>query len=77
MPRQKNALLVSLVHIVDKLESEKLGGYLKNMGARHLNYNPEEERYDLVGASLLKTFAYFFEMNGLKFYLGPGPKLMA
>jgi hemoglobin-like flavoprotein len=61
MKKQKGALLGSLVHIVDHLESEKLAGYLKNMGARHLKYNTEDEHYDLVGASLLKTFAYFFD----------------
>jgi hemoglobin-like flavoprotein len=61
MKRQKGALLGSLVHIVDNLESEKLGGYLKNMGARHLDYDTAPEHYDLVGASLLKTFAFFFD----------------
>ena len=61
MNRQKKALLGSLVYIVDHLESEKLVPYLKSMGSRHLDYNTEPEHYDLVGASLIKTFAFFFD----------------
>ena len=61
MKKQKGALLGSLVHIVDNLESDKLPTYLKKMGGRHVNYNTADEHYDLVGASLLKTFAYFFD----------------
>lgn len=61
MARQKKALLGSLVYIVDHLDSEKLIPYLENMGARHLNYNTAPEHYDLVGASLIKTFAFFFD----------------
>ncbi|OUR96666.1 hypothetical protein A9Q84_10000 [Halobacteriovorax marinus] len=61
MKKQKAALIGSLVHIVDNLESPKLEGYLKGMGARHNNYGTEEEHYGWVGASLLKSFAYFFD----------------
>jgi hemoglobin-like flavoprotein len=61
MKKQKAALIGSLVHVVDNLESPKLEGYLKSMGARHNNYGTEAEHYSWVGASLLKSFAYFFD----------------
>lgn len=62
MDKQKGALLNSLVFIVDNVEKpDKLLPYLKQMGARHTQYGTQESHYDLVGASLLKTFAFFFK----------------
>lgn len=61
MPNQKKALVGSLVFIVDNLENpEKLSEYLGAMGGRHVGYGTQPEHYEWVGASLLKTFAYFF-----------------
>lgn len=62
MDSQKKALINSLVFIVENLEEEeKLVQYLSSMGERHLKYGTQEEHYDWVGASLLKTFAFFFQ----------------
>ncbi len=56
MDRQKKLLIKSLVFIVDNLLStDRLMAYLKDMGARHIHYGTEDEHYDWVGASLLKT----------------------
>jgi hemoglobin-like flavoprotein len=61
MPKQKKALVGSLVFIVDNLENpEKLTEYLESMGGRHVGYGTQPEHYEWVGASLLKTFAFFF-----------------
>jgi hemoglobin-like flavoprotein len=71
MPTQKKLLINSLVYVVEHLEdSQALGKYLMNMGGRHTDYGTQEEHYDWVGLSLLKTFAHFFgdgwteELNG-------------
>lgn len=62
MEKQSSALFRSLDHIVGYLNDEKkLYEYLFNMGKRHVDYGAEEVHYDLVGASLLKTFAFFFQ----------------
>ena len=62
MQTQKKSLMGSLSYIVDHIDNEeKLVPYLKSMGKRHNDYGTQEEHYDLVGASLLKTFAFFFE----------------
>lgn len=62
MEQQKMALLNSLVYIVDHIDKpEALQNYLFKMGQRHTKYGAEEEHYDWVGASLLKTFAFFFK----------------
>lgn len=62
MENQKKALANSLVFIIDNLEnSEKLSEYLRQMGKRHYNYGVKPEHYDMVGGSLLKTFAFFFQ----------------
>ena len=61
MLKQEKTLLNSLVFIVDHLTDEKvLRDYLFKMGQRHTEYGVAESHYDWVGASLLKTFAYFF-----------------
>ncbi len=61
MDKQKKALINSLVFIVDNLENgDELKDYLMKMGTRHLEYGVEEEHYEWVGASLLKSFSYFF-----------------
>ena len=58
---QKNALIQSLVFIVDHLDQpEKLNAYLKKMGARHLDYGVTENNYEAVGKSLIMSFRYFF-----------------
>ena len=62
MARQKQALIGSLVYIVDHIEDEAaLMKYLKDMGARHINYGAEFPHYEMVGDSLLKTFEFFFK----------------
>jgi hemoglobin-like flavoprotein len=62
MPQQQKALLSSLVYIVEHLHDQKaLHGYLFKMGQRHFEYGVSEFHYDWVGASLLKTFAFFFK----------------
>ena len=49
------------MYIVDHVDqADKLVPYLKKMGERHVKYGTEPEHYDWVGASLLKTFAFFF-----------------
>jgi hemoglobin-like flavoprotein len=61
MERQKKQLIASLVYIVDHLsEPERLQSYLEAMGERHARYGTEDIHFEWVGASLLKTFAYFF-----------------
>lgn len=61
MEKQKEALIGSLVFIVDNLERpDTLIPYLGKMGARHVNYNVQPEHYNIVGATLLKTFAHYF-----------------
>jgi len=60
MAKQRNALVGSLVQIVDNLDQpQKLTNYLQAMGARHISYGTEELHYSWVGASLLKTFGEF------------------
>lgn len=62
MTSQKKLLIKSLVFIVENLDnSDRLVAYLKGMGGRHTGYGAEEEHYIWVGASLLKTFAFFFK----------------
>lgn len=62
MTSQKKLLIKSLVFIVENLDhSDRLVAYLKGMGGRHVGYGAEEEHYIWVGASLLKTFAFFFK----------------
>lgn len=62
MDKQKVALIKSLAKIVEEVDQpENLVPYLEKMGARHIDYGTEPEHYDWVGASLLKTFAFFFE----------------
>jgi len=57
---QKGLLGNSLVYIVSNLENtDKLVKYLKSMGKRHSTYGTQDEHYQLVGASLLKTFGQF------------------
>ncbi|GAB4014970.1 MAG: hypothetical protein Fur0010_13570 [Bdellovibrio sp.] len=61
MKTQKKALIKSLVYIVDHLDNpEKLSEYLRQMGKRHVDYGTKEEHYELVGNTLIKTFAHFF-----------------
>ena len=62
MAKQKKALIRSLAFIVDNLENnDRLIAYIQGLGQRHGRYHVEEEHFDWVGASLLKTFAHFFE----------------
>lgn len=64
MQTQKRALMSSLTFVVDNVDNpEKLIPYLKSMGERHVKYGVEEEHYEWVGQSLLKTFVFFFEDN--------------
>lgn len=61
MVQQKNALVGSLAYIVAHLESgETLQKYLRQMGGRHVQYGVTDEHYEMVGASLLKTFGEAF-----------------
>jgi hemoglobin-like flavoprotein len=61
MDLQKKQLVGSLAYIVNHLEdSERLVGYLKAMGEKHVDYGVQEEHYSWVGASLLKTFSDAF-----------------
>jgi nitric oxide dioxygenase len=60
MTNQKGLLGNSLVYIVANLENtDKLVKYLKSMGKRHATFGTKDEHYNLVGASLLKTFDQF------------------
>ncbi len=62
MNHQKKALLNSLVFAVENCDNtDKLIPYLEAMGSRHLNYGTQEEHYPIVGATLLKTFEFFFK----------------
>ena len=62
MDGQKKALTNSLVFVVEHLDqTEALSEYLRQMGKRHFAYGVKTEHYDMVGASLLKTFAFFFK----------------
>lgn len=62
MSRQKDALLKSLIFIVDNLETpERVVTYLTDLGERHAPYQVDEAEYQKVGTALLKSFAYFFE----------------
>ncbi len=61
MKKQKQALLGSLVFIVNNLDdSKKLVDYLQKMGARHNDYGVIFDHYSIVGNSLMKTFSHFF-----------------
>ncbi len=61
MVKQKHALVGSLAYIVDHLEDGSLlVSYLEKMGERHVRYGVEDPHYDMVGNSLLKTFAEAF-----------------
>ena len=65
--KQIGKLIGSLVFIVDNLEnSEKLVSYLENLGSRHIYYDVEDEHYDWVGASLLKTFKQYLKDDWTK-----------
>ncbi|MFZ3229049.1 MAG: globin family protein [Pseudobdellovibrio sp.] len=60
--KQKTMLIASIVTIVANVDKpDKLMPYLKNMGARHLNYGTVVEHYPVVGDALMKTFRYFFK----------------
>ncbi|MDB9787119.1 globin domain-containing protein [Bacteriovoracaceae bacterium] len=60
MKKQKKALIGSLVYIVDHVDqADDLIPFLKGMGQRHVSYGTQEEHYEWVGKSLLKTFAEF------------------
>jgi len=62
LERQKQALLQSLVFIVEHLDqADTLTDYLRKMGARHVTYGTKEEHYPMVGQSLIKTFQFFFK----------------
>ncbi|MDD0853905.1 globin family protein [Halobacteriovorax sp. GB3] len=62
MEAQKKQLLGALVLAVDNLDNpEKLRDYLLKSGKRHVGYGVEEDHYPLVGQTLLKTFAHFFQ----------------
>ena len=62
MEKQQKALIRSLVFIVDNLEnSDRLVAFLQGMGQRHGKYGVEDEHFEWVGTTLLKTFAYFFK----------------
>lgn len=62
MEQQKKALTMGLVFIVENLEqTENLSEYLRQSGKRHFGYGVKTEHYDMVGATLLKTFAHFFQ----------------
>lgn len=61
MEEQKKALAGGLSYIVEHLEeSDRLVGYLKGLGVRHMNYGVEDAHYAIVGDCLLETFAHFF-----------------
>ena len=61
LEKQQKALINSLVFVVDNLENgEKLKSYLNKLGYRHLKYGTQEIHFEWVGASLLKTFEFFF-----------------
>jgi len=64
MDKQKKALITSLVFIVDNVDNPKnLIPYLEKMGGRHVSYGVDNRHYDWVGASLIRTFQYFFDEN--------------
>jgi hemoglobin-like flavoprotein len=57
MPKQKRALIGSLVTAVDNLDKpDPLIKFLLGLGERHAGYGAKEIHYDWVGASLLKSF---------------------
>lgn len=60
MEEQKPKLLKSLVLVIQNLRNpDVLGGALKGLGARHVQYGALPEHYPLVGNSLLKTFEQY------------------
>ena len=62
MSQQKLALTNSLVFVVDNLDQgDTLAEYLRQLGKRHFGYGVKLEHYDMIGASLLKTFEHFFQ----------------
>ena len=62
LDKQQNALIGSLVKIVNSLEEPaQLENYLKGLGSRHVKYGTKVEYYPWVGDCLLKTFAHFFQ----------------
>lgn len=61
MDKQKRLLVASLVQIVNNLEQpEFLGEYLGKMGERHVAYGTEDEHFEWVGLSLLRTLQDMF-----------------
>lgn len=61
LEKQKRLLVASLVQVVHNIENpEFLGEYLGKMGERHFDYGVEEEHFDWVGLSLLKTLQSMF-----------------
>lgn len=60
MAKQGQKLLQSLVLVIENLRKpDVLGGALKGLGARHVQYGALPEHYPLVGNTLLKTFAEY------------------
>lgn len=60
--KQKKHLIGAIVQIVNTVDQpEKLVPYLKEMGARHVDYGTVAEHYPIVGKALIETFKYFFE----------------
>lgn len=58
MPKQKGALVGSLVTIVSNLDHpETLTKFLLNLGANHNHYGVEETHYQWVGSSLIKALS--------------------
>lgn len=64
LEKQKQALIASLVQIVDNLDNAAtLVPYLKKLGGRHVKYGTKEEHYSMVGKSLIATLRHFFGRN--------------
>ena len=58
MPKQKNALIGSLVAAVNNLDKpEVLTKFLLNLGANHSQYGVEDIHYQWVGQSLIKALS--------------------
>ncbi|MEI8026891.1 MAG: globin domain-containing protein [Pseudomonadota bacterium] len=56
MPKQKNALIASLVTAINNLDNpDQLTRFLLNLGESHGRYGVEDQHYQWVGQSLMKS----------------------
>lgn len=60
LSKQKEVLLNALVTTIDNLDkTDSLSLFLLHLGESHLNYGTNDEHYEWIEQTLLKTFSHF------------------